>query len=209
MKEKHIPIEIDTSKEERPKILFIGNGCYYNPNFDWSEVIFNYVDNPIVKGLSKHVPNTIKVLPADMNKESHKKRLSRAFKNYEYLNNSKLMKLIDSGGFDTILTTNYTYDIECDIDNNFDKIVNKTKKYARTSANRLDQKYLIKTHNAIKNCFQDKRTINIWHVHGELRNSNSIILSHDAYGGLVGKITQYINESQNNYVDNKIKFNSW
>ncbi len=209
MKKKYTPIEIDLSKHERPKVLFIGNGCYYNPDFDWNEVIFNYVGHPMVKGLSKHVPNTIKVLPADINEISHKERLKRAFKNYQYLNNDKLMELIDKGGFDTILTTNYTYDIECELDDKFLNIVDKTKKYARSSASRLDQKYLIKTHNVIEKCFKDARTMHIWHIHGELRNSNSIILSHDAYGSLTGKITQYIDESHSNYVSNNIKFDSW
>ena len=44
---------------QRPKVLFIGNGVYYNKNFDWSEVIEKYVGNSSFSGLSDKVPNTI------------------------------------------------------------------------------------------------------------------------------------------------------
>lgn len=193
---------------QRPKVLFIGNGIYYNGNYKWKEVIKRYVDNPSFSDMSDKVPNTIKVLPADMKARKHKARMEDAFKDYPYNSNSDFMSFLKLSSFDTIITSNYTYDIENDLDDKFLRIKDKRAKYSRSTAKRRDKKYLVKTYNLIEGCFDEKRTIKIWHMHGELRNSDSIILSHDAYGGLVGKITNYISSKYTNKQD-KVEYDSW
>ena len=193
---------------QRPKVLFIGNGVYYNKNFDWSEVIEKYVGNSSFSGLSDKVPNTIKVLPADTKLKKHKARIEEAFSNYQYLSNPDFMKFLEQSPIDTIITSNFTYDIENDLDKKFLGIKDKRAKYSRSTAKRKDKKYLIKTYNLIDGCFDKKKTVRVWHMHGELRNSDSIILSHDAYGGLVGKITNYISSKYTNKQD-KVEYDSW
>ena len=129
-------------------------------------------------------------------------------KDYPYNSNSDFMSFLKLSSFDTIITSNYTYDIENDLDDKFLRIKDKRAKYSRSTAKRRDKKYLVKTYNLIEGCFDEKRTIKIWHMHGELRNSDSIILSHDAYGGLVGKITNYISSKYTNKQD-KVEYDSW
>ena len=121
---------------QRPKVLFIGNGVYYNKNFDWSEVIEKYVGNSSFSGLSDKVPNTIKVLPADTKLKKHKARIEEAFSNYQYLSNPDFMKFLEQSTIDTIITSNFTYDIENDLDKKFLGIKDKRAKYSRSTEKR-------------------------------------------------------------------------
>ncbi len=208
----------------RPKVLFVGNGVFHNPNYSWENVIKKYLE-PELKSemeqnksdlndalLSKDIPNTIIVLPINENLKKHKERINDIFDDYQYITNDKFFNFIKDSNINIIITSNYTYDIERILDKNFENVKkdNIVKKYACSTSNRKDNALFIKTFNLIKNCFDlEDRNIQIWHMHGELRNSRSIVLSLDAYGKLIGKITDYLNSKKKLKSDEELECNSW
>ena len=105
---------------------------------------------------------------------------------------------------DSILTTNYTYEIEYAIRDNYPDLTdNSKKKYA--VAIKSDSKYLVHTYNA----FDEFPPI--WHIHGEARRKSSLILSHDEYARLTNKIIEYCNKRKDDYTvyNQDIHIKSW
>ena len=93
-------------------------------------------------------------------------------------------------GFDHILTTNYSYELELaglnlpsDIsDYQFKKLSNHT-----TAVEKVEPKYMLHsfnqiTYNGVEN--------NIWHIHCEARKIDSMVLEHYQYGSLFSRIKQ-------------------
>lgn len=101
-------------------------------------------------------------------------------------------------GFDDILTTNYSYELEavCLNKDTVDK-----KDLARLAENKVpgkkvESKYLIHSFNHLKNSEYDN---NIWHIHGEAKKPNSIIIGHDYYARLLARYIELINRRRKDY----------
>lgn len=99
-----------------------------------------------------------------------------------------IISLIEAG-FSNFITTNYTYEIEYSLvperDRNEKFIIKNT--YSMSN-DRLDPQISIS--NYIRIPFRGK-IINVWHIHGEQRKKYSLILNHDSYSTLIGKIANY------------------
>ena len=99
-------------------------------------------------------------------------------------------------GFDQILTANYTYELEAAA---FPK--NKISEYAlkkkllRSTNDRVERNYLLHTYNEITFDGKENR---VWHIHGEHRKPDSIILGHYYYGNLLFKIKEEVKRIDNN-----------
>ena len=192
-----------------PSVLFLGNGINHNDNFTWNSVIEKTAEKKentslLKNGESFQVPNTILsfALCSDDDTKRHSTYID-AFKEYDHKPNEQLNKLLDNP-FDAILTTNYTYEIECHYKSNYAAITDDSKsRYALKTAD--DSKYLIHTYNRFQN------SPPIWHVHGELRRKSSMILSHDEYARLIGEIVSH-NKQLGNGIEkyyNSFKAKSW
>lgn len=83
---------------------------------------------------------------------------------------AKLMQL----GFSNILTTNYDYNLEKSVGDNW-----KSNRPAK------ENYYSLFRRNSI-----EKQ--NIWHIHGELNNTKSIMLGHEQYSGYTQKISNFL-----------------
>ncbi len=116
-----------------------------------------------------------------------------------------------STGFDDILTTNYSYELEetalgvAEISESQLKRINK-----RTSKN-AERVYLLHTYNSVRYNEVDNR---IWHIHGESRKPDSMILGHYWYGNLLGRIKAELERGGNQYYQKQkrqetIRFDSW
>lgn len=210
-------------KNGRPNVLFVGNGIFYSKDFLWKDVIENYLNyektvlgqKRLVKILanSDDVPNTIKVLPATLSGPKLSERINDVFSTYTYKNTKdykSFVDFIDKSNIDVIITTNYTYDIEKALDDKFNP-KNKSdilKKYVMSDVGKKEQKYFIYTYNLIKDFLGQKdRNILVWHIHGELRNPSSVVLSHDLYGKLMNKMIDYI--KNNNWQVNNGILTEW
>ena len=190
------PIVINL-KEGIPNILFVGNGISYSPDFSWYSIIEKISEVP--KNISKlqndngvfQIPNPLLTMAlCDSNDKTRREKYIEAMGGYKY-NDTYVKKLLEIP-FDAILTTNYTYDFENGIIEGYKDYSNKKKSKCSFSTQK-DSKFLIHTYNQLND------HLPIWHFHGELRRNSSMILSHDDYARLIGKIIEFNANRKNDY----------
>lgn len=102
-------------------------------------------------------------------------------------------------GFDHILTTNYSYELECAADPALEarlcpqgKCLHKKcpfKAAMRHTSQHAETKYLLHTYNAV---VREGREQKIWHIHGEARKPGSVILGHYLYGKLLQNYDKHL-----------------
>lgn len=100
--------------------------------------------------------------------------------------------------FDDIITTNYTYEIESAALGK--KSVSKSylSKTCRNqkSGEKVEPKYLIQSCQEIPYGEHNNR---IWHIHGEARKPNSMILGHYYYATMLHRIMDYVDKNSRYY----------
>lgn len=114
------------------------------------------------------------------------------------------IEAILTAGFDHILTTNYSYELEsvaCRsfLGRNLTETNLKTHSKVMTGADvlRAEPKYMLHTYNSYRCGDIDNR---IWHIHGELRKPDSMILGHYYYGNLFSRIYNYVDQRTDAYI---------
>ncbi len=184
-----------------PNVLLLGNGV--NQSFEdksWKKFIGNLSKR-------KDLPDTMEIsyplqiiLATDNNVENciadadNKKLLRGNIENKEKMD---FFHSILDLGFEHIITTNYSYELECAAiskktitDYMLKQMQNHTK-----AVKQAEGKYMLRTYNEVN--FNGK-TIKIWHIHGEARKHSSIILGHYVYGTLLSKYKNYV-DSRGSY----------
>lgn len=205
---------------ERPKVLFLGNGLFYDDS-NWDKFIERNKKQDISLkewAAIEKSPYTIRATAAlpisDFERQNGYSNEITTIHSEMVKNRPIVLELLKLP-FDAILTTNYTYQIESHIKNDFCELSNdqKGKKYAKQTfvynkKNPQDSKFLLRTFNQLEYNGENK---NIWHIHGEARRKSSIVATHDEYGKLMELIRQYCKKYgvyyQNFY--NSFRFNSW
>ena len=101
-------------------------------------------------------------------------------------------------GFDAILTTNYSYEIEKSISDDFCCNIGKPCKwrYRTIDGNKNEEQFGIYKYIEIN---IDSSTSRIWHIHGEAARSKSIVLDHYRYGKLLSVMQQYSSKVLSRY----------
>jgi hypothetical protein len=94
-----------------------------------------------------------------------------------------------SVGFDHILTTNYTYELETAAMHPKKLTKYKLSKMQKSTMDRAEPKYLLHTYMDLP--FSDKQN-KLWHIHGEARKPESVVLGHYYYGNLLYKIKKEV-----------------
>ncbi len=202
-----------------PKVLLVGNGLLTSTaeingitNNCWSESVYNLANKKLTneeKDKLKYVPYGLvaSVIAPDEDAPRHD-AYQNEFKTKIFTDDSLLRDLV-SLGFDAILTTNYTYEIENCFYPQYSKLKDK-RKFARTikrssSKGKSDNKYQLHTYNEFPNAPP------IWHIHGELRKKSSIILNHDEYARLINRLIDENQLNKNKYVDfaTDVIYKSW
>lgn len=192
-----------------PQVLLLGNGLTRNTGYSWEQFIEKCVRKDVDLDLYKkdgvfQVPNTILSL-ATMNADDTQRHSDYAhiLSEIQYVENLYINQLIKLP-VDSVLTTNYTYEIEYAMENKYpDLAANDKRKYSHCTEK--DAKYLIHTYNRFE------KFPHIWHIHGEARRKSSLILSHDEYARLTNKIIEFLNGRKNHYVkySDNIQMKSW
>lgn len=200
-----------------PQVVFVGNGLVYDSDMSWKELIKQTardgvdVNRYINEQKEFKLPNTILTfVTADNNDKCRHKKYISIINDKEYKRNEHINELLKLP-IDAFLTTNYTYEIEYAINNNYPRLSNKGKcKFSECTADnygkgKVDARYLIHTYNKFD------EFPSIWHIHGEARRKSSLILSHDEYARLVNKILEFNTKRKNDYEKfrNEIKIKSW
>lgn len=177
----------------RPKVLLLGNGV--NRAFgteSWGDILseisavsFDEIEKMMVDNLTFPLQT---VIYTNDNVDEGVKLLSEKLTNMEVSEEySEIIESYLDMGFDAILTTNYTYDIEKGIEKSFCCRPGCASKYRKRTfvGNSADEQM------GLFKCIQIKGK-NIWHIHGEAAIESSMILGHYYYGKLLSCMQKYI-----------------
>lgn len=209
MKHKIEKLKSTDLTKRYPQVLLVGNGLVRNNGYSWHDFIAKCAKkaadiNKYTKDGGFQIPNTIlSMVLMDCNDKIRHDRYDDTLKQLTYQKKPLIDEIVNLP-FDSILTTNYTYDIEYAIKSNYPSLSKKEKNnYAH--AVKKDAKYLIHTYNEFKDYPP------IWHIHGEARRKSSLISSHEEYARLINKIVEYSNNRKNDYekYNNDVNMQSW
>lgn len=155
--------------------------------------------NPrVAKESIKNIPFPLQIVAATGDRVDHTiKEHREAF--YGLSNIEQIQAPIEqllSIPFDHILTTNYSYEVECVADKRVkaDGVFCKKLQACNPPATKAETKYMLHTYNKVRFQGHEHR---IWHIHGEARKPDSVILGHYYYGILLGKYQELLGKRGN------------
>ena len=206
-----------------PQVLLLGNGINLLHNmYSWKDVLRKINVNPhiSVDDLTSPMPlQAILVTNDNINNilKDKAKDKNSDINFYGKISSEEQRKQLQKllcMGFDHILTTNYSYELELaglslqsDIsDYQFKKISNHT-----SAVEKVEPKYMLHSFNQVTyNDVENK----IWHIHGEARKIDSMVLGHYQYGSLFSRIKHELEKTGKEYIkkqekDEPIEIQSW
>lgn len=183
-----------------PQVLLLGNGLNRAYNAEsWSDLIERIHTNQKVNlNTIKKAPFPLQAVLATEDRVDVAIRENQTrFCGAENVDELKLpiQKLL-SIPFDHIITTNYSYEIERIANSKVQSDGQYCKKLMRHTGARADVKYLLHTYNEIT---YQGMIHKIWHIHGEIRKPQSVVLGHYYYGNLLGRYQKELNERGNQH----------
>jgi hypothetical protein len=187
-------------KEGRPQVLLLGNGLirsYSGLAMSWKDLVCRI-------GSDRTIPSTVDIpLPMEivLRTEGHVSNVLRDHKKELYGRiesdtfRSRLMTLLDAG-FDDILTTNYSYELEEAASGKAFLTKDEISAMRRYIGFRRkkEKRYLLHTYNEI--VFPPNR---VWHIHGEAANPDSIVIGHYYYGNLLGQCQSVVKRREKDH----------
>lgn len=194
---------------DRPQVLLIGNGLNlaFNDGFSWNAMLKDIRCNPSEK-LPKDPRKFDCPMPlkAIVYTNDNIEDAIKEFKNentilFGEVNDDRKRQIFQNIlgiGFDDILTTNYSYELEI-AGLNTREIKETALIKISTHTNKVDRvepKYLLHSYNELKSNGLVNR---IWHIHGEARKTDSMILGHYYYANLLGRMTEYLSKNSKRY----------
>lgn len=186
-----------------PRVLLIGNGINraFNSS-DWDKLIQDMAQND-----RKENWDSIKNLPYPlMAVVATGDRIDAALKEQAKTmcigevsgNQAELMQEVVKIDADAILTTNYTYEIEQALNDQFHISPGKTSKYRCKTCVDKSKKDLTGLYQYMNITVGDKN-FPIWHIHGEAAKYDSMIIGHYYYGKLLCSVEKYAAEAIRRY----------
>ena len=209
---KYVQPKVFDITKQRPAVLLVGNGlnrCMGDTN-TWLNAILRLTKDDGILDSDKDMNYSIRAtVTTDENENDRWEKYAALFgKEFKYIDNPLLKNLLQIP-FEAILTTNYTYELENALDPNYVPSSDKEKIACTTAADytpvdkQPDSVRLLNTFNRISN---GNRDMDIWHIHGEVREPCSMILTHEEYGRLVYEL---VANEQDKPKSNIISFESW
>ena len=200
-----------------PKILLLGNGIIRSfGGGSWNKLLSDisepHIDENEVESIN--CPEPLKViLVTNDNVDAILKNNKALFFGDMTEQRADILRNLLSLGFDDILTTNYSYELEMAALGNASikesRIVQLM--YHTDEVKTAEPKYLLHTYNkASCNGIENR----IWHIHGEARKPCSMILGQYSYANLMGKFLEHNKKRGNMYMNceksnKRLKFSSW
>ena len=186
-----------------PQVLLLGNGINRcNGSEDWKKFLKSISDKKYIKWLDKaKSPMYMQaiLLTGNSVEEKLKGKKEVLMPNNPVNDKEHLISTLLSLNFDEIITTNYTYELEQIALNNTILNNNKLSKILMKhtdSVKQAEPKYLLHTYNSVNYKGHKQR---IWHIHGEARKPNSIIIDQYLYSNLLHKIKDHSDKTKNDY----------
>ena len=175
----------------RPRVLLLGNGlnlAYNRKSVSWkrfleSVSIPDFPDTVTLPLSLEVILRTNNNVRATMKEQSHTLYGDVGTEEFR----EALLEVL-SLGFDEIITTNYSYELETAA-LGLEKITDyRLKKITRSTTGQTDRKYLLHTYNEVTYNGVVNR---IWHIHGEARKHESMIIDHYSYGALLNRFVNF------------------
>lgn len=194
---------------KRPKVLLLGNGlCRAYGGMSWDKLLDEIKDQITFSDPARHyvIPMPLKAAMLANNTLSKKLREIVAevktddgqqektnWQNFVCTTKemrNQIRKLVNCG-FDYILTTNYSYEIEAAL---LDKETLLPRDIAKLlnfhEVDNAQKQFLINTFNLVGGT-------PIWHIHGEARKPDSMVLGHYYYGKLLRRCVARLDGTKN------------
>lgn len=197
-------------ENKKSKILLFGNGLLQSFGGEsWSEFLSSISKRDNLPSIDEiNCPEPLKAILVTEDKVdvAMREKCSQMQKSIiSYQLNVAIRELM-SLGFDHILTTNYTYELEQAAEYPEYLTEYKLKKMTKSTVDRAEPKYLIHTYNDVTcDGFKNK----IWHIHGEARKPDSTILGHYYYGNSLFKIKEEVKILEKSAVEERKEDKSW
>lgn len=186
-----------------PQVLLLGNGINRAFNSDSWDDLLNSIDrrNDRYDIGDYRCPETLKAVlvtedNVDKALQSQKERLGNLGTEKPEKQMQLLRRLLNVG-FDEILTTNYSYELETAALGH-DRVNERSlcRMQGHTDeVSRCETSLMLHTYNSVGSEGRERR---IWHVHGEARKPDSMILGAYYYGNFLGKMIG-LNKKRGNY----------
>ena len=190
---------IQIMPDYRPQILLLGNGLnrLYGGN-SWTDLMKKIaVRDDLPDQLCCPYPLQAVLVTNDHVKQAMKNHRKDFFGEVSEELREQLQTLLEMD-FDDILTTNYSYEIEASAISKgtvSDYFLKKTCKNV-VDGEKAEPKYLLHTCQSIP---FNGRPNRIWHIHGEARKPDSMILGHYYYATLLHKMVDFVQSRGNVY----------
>lgn len=177
---------------EKPKILLIGSGILQSYGGEsWSVFLESIrTRNDLPEDINCPSPLKAIIVTDDHVDDAMRKKFSNSIG--AKIENPELAAFLQnmlSVGFDHILTTNYTYELEEASIYPKELTEYRLKKMQTSTCGRCEPKYLLHTYMNVPYCGKENK---VWHIHGEARKPESVILGHYYYGNLLCKIREEV-----------------
>ena len=199
----------------RPQVLLLGNGLNLAyGGVSWGNLLKEIsVRNDIPEKLYCPMPLQAMLYTNNDIKTAMEKKKDKLLGEVANSSQREVLQRILRMGFDDILTTNYSYELELaglNMSSPEEKHIKRTAMHT-SKVNRIESKYLLHTYNQV---LFDGVHNRIWHIHGEARKPDSMILGHYYYANLLGRMVAYAKSNENRYENsaktgNRIELNSW
>ena len=195
-----------------PQVLLLGNGINRAFNSDSWDDLLNSIDRRSdrydIGGY--RCPETLKAIlitedNVDKALRNQKERLGNLGAEKPEAQIRLLQRLLNAG-FDEILTTNYSYELETAAlghDRMNERVLRRLQAHT-DEVGRCEASLMLHTYNRVEFAGGEQR---IWHVHGEARKPDSMILGAYYYGDLLGKMIEH-SKKRGSYTRNS-EIRSW
>lgn len=191
----------DARKMYRPQVLLLGNGAVMGRDgLNWYGFLDSISERPEEKAKELQMPMPLRAIYLTNDTIDAKLKENRG-KFFGQLRDpeirERLLRLLRLG-FDEILTTNYSYELELAALGVETVTEGSLRRMSRSinPGERAEARYLLSTCNVISAEGAQHR---IWHIHGEARKPDSMILGHYYYGSLLKQMLTYMDSRGKDY----------
>ena len=186
-------------KANIPQVLFLGNGLNIAfGGISWIKLIETISIRDDFVWDRSEVPMPLLAILATNNNikdalQNHKEFFYGTLQTEEQ---KAILKTLLTMGFDDILTTNYSYELEAAGIGKDTATDRDAGRMLRVTSGNVEKRYLLHTYNEVT-CESVKNRV--WHIHGEIRKPDSVTLGHYAYGNLLKRIIIEVENRKNIY----------
>ena len=191
--------KIDSGKKnKRPKVLLLGNGlnlAYAKGALSWQGLLKDGQKSDVPDNIVVPLSLEVVLRTGDRAKDMMREK-SRVLYGKVTPELKEALDLLLCAGFDEILTTNYGYELESAAFGEEQLSNYRLKKIVRSTTGRVDRRYLLHTYNEV---YSNGAPNRIWHIHGEARKTESMVIDHYHYGSLLNRFINFYRWRGNDY----------